>query len=231
MKTRSTMLGLAALTALSLSALAPTKASAWEGPEIRTGNGWGTVYSVGSEYRPWRPSWRPYFRPSYPQESCGCEAQTAYVPPPVYQAPSCGCEAPVRVIERIVERPVYVPVRVAVPVAVPVRVEVPVRVAVPVPYPVRVEVPVPVREQVGCNCEAPSHTTYVPAPAPVTESCNCEAPAPHYTPAPTSYTPAPGTYTPTVGQAGTTELPTRETWAPQPQDRQAVNYAAKDLQK
>jgi hypothetical protein len=228
MKSRSTIFALAALTTLSLAALAPTKASAWESVGMREGNAWrGMASQMGSEYSPWsggRPSWRPLYRPSYPtyipsHESCGCEAQTAYVPPPVYQAPSCSCEAPVRVIERFVDRPVYVPVEVPVRVAVPYRVEVPVRVAVPVPYPVRVEVPVPVREQVGCNCEAPSQTTYVPAPAPVTESCNCEAPAPStYTPSPTGRVLSP--------------VETRETWAPQqPYQQDRGNYAAKDLQK
>jgi hypothetical protein len=210
MKIRSTFLALAALTTLSLAALAPTQASAWGGGHGgghfggghyggghfgggHYGGGhhnWGGGYGRGyGGYHNWghygsgygyRPSY-PSYAPSYPvSERC----DYCEAPAPVYHAQEpCECEAQPEVVVK----------RVYVPVRVPVRVE--------VPYPVRVEVPVPVREA-PCDCEAPVRYT----PPPVEENCNCEAP----------------TYR------------TRETYAPrqQPyQDSQAVNYASKELEK
>jgi hypothetical protein len=125
MKTRSTILSLAALTMLSVSALAPTQASArgmgggfhgghFGGGHFGGGYGrgyhnWGN-YSGGYGY-----GWRPYFRPGYETSS-----YSYYVP---VQVP-----VPVRV-------EVPVPVQVAVPVPVQVAVPVPVQMAVPLQQP------------------------------------------------------------------------------------------------
>jgi hypothetical protein len=116
MKTRSTILSLAALATLSLSALAPTQASAWGmhggfgGGHFGGGHfgGYGGYHNWGGYggYRNWSGygyGWRPYFRPSY----------ASYGPP--------------------------------VQVAVPVQVPVPVQVAVPVQVPAPIQMPVPVQ--------------------------------------------------------------------------------------
>ncbi len=135
MKTRSTIFTLAALATLSLSALAPTQASAggmhggFGGGHFGGGHfgGYGGYHNwggYGRGYRYWGGygrgyGWSPYFRPSY---------ETSY-----------GFYEPVQV---------PVPVQVEVPVPVQVAVPVPVQVAVPVQQaiPVPVQVPVPVQQ-------------------------------------------------------------------------------------
>jgi hypothetical protein len=112
MKTRSTILTLAALATLSLSALAPTQASAWGMHGGFGGGHFGGGHFGGyGGYRNWGGyrgyGWNPYFRPSYASYGFYAPVQ---VPVPVQVA-------------------VPVPVQVAVPVAVPV----PTQVAVPVP--------------------------------------------------------------------------------------------------
>jgi hypothetical protein len=103
MKTRSTVFALAALTTLSVSALAPTQASAWGmhgcrggghsyGGDYRYsgGHGWGGMsrYSggYGGSYRTAetaeapRPYYRPRYATSYPSYA---PSQPAYDPAPV----------------------------------------------------------------------------------------------------------------------------------------------------
>jgi hypothetical protein len=62
MKIRSTILALSALTTLSVSALAPTQASAW-GRHGGYGGGYGGGHHFGGHFGGYRPM--SYFRPSY----------------------------------------------------------------------------------------------------------------------------------------------------------------------
>jgi hypothetical protein len=233
MKIRSTILSLAALATLSVSALAPTKASAWGmhggyGGGYHHFGGYGGYHhfggyggyhnwgSYGGGYRHvwsgYRPYWRPHYRPSY--GSYPTYVAPAYAPAPV--AAPCECEAPAPTTY-VAPAPVQQPCECEAPapivkrVYVPVQVPVPVRVEVPVPVRVPVPVAVPVVQQAApCSCEAPAPTAYVPPPAPAATPCNCEAPA-----APTSYSQAP--------QVAQTAAPS--------QDHRPVNYASTELQK
>lgn len=226
MNTRNTLLALAALTATSIAALAPTSASAWGmggyGHHMGMG-GYGHHMGGYGGYRPmyrnfgfgrsagfygndygrwnvWRP--RPVYTPTV-SENCECEAPVRYVPP---VAEHCACEAPAPVVHKV-----YVPVRV------PVRVEVPVpyRVEVPVPVRVPVRVYVPVKSAEPCDCEAPvvKRQTYV-APAPAsTEPCDCEEP---------------GVQRQTYAQPQEQEM---EGQQEEPSQDKTARYAARDLQK
>jgi hypothetical protein len=84
MKIRSTILALSALTTLSVSALAPTQASAW-GRHGGYGGGYGGGYHFGGRfggYRPmsyFRPSYRPYSSAAYTAMPEACDGE-AYSP-------------------------------------------------------------------------------------------------------------------------------------------------------
>jgi hypothetical protein len=141
MKARSTLFALAALTTLSVSALAPTQASAW-GLQGGYGGGFGHGYHFGGyrfggyntmnyfhpSYRPqywasapWRPAYRPtYSTPAYaPAPTVAyapAPAPTYYAPAPVYApAPTVAYAPP----PTVTYQPTYVPqaTYVAEPVA------------------------------------------------------------------------------------------------------------------
>jgi len=154
MKTRSTILAVAALATLSLSALAPTQALAWgHGWGHHYGHGWGHHYGYGHRWYGHR--WGYYGHRFY--RWSGYRSYGSYGGGYSYGQPSYGSyepEAPAPIIKRV-----YVPVEVPVEVPVPVR--------------------VPVREQ-ACGCE----TAYVPPPPPPpVDDCNCEGPVRTYAPA------------------------------------------------
>jgi hypothetical protein len=155
MKNCTSILALAALATLSISALAPSSASAWG---MRGGHGgyggghFGGHYGGGYRpmagyvrpsyfprqvYRHWYPS-RPYYSPSY----ATTYPAPSYAPAPVVSYQATPSYAPAQ------------PTYAVQPTAVP------------------------------CNCEAPAPQAYVP-PQPTAAPCNCEAPAPQaYVPPP-----------------------------------------------
>ena len=156
MKTRSTILSIAALATLSLSALAPTQALAWghgyghhfggyghHGYGHRWGGyghrSYGHRWGYGHRFYRWG-GYRSYGGYGYGGYSYAPRSYGSYEVEPV--------EVPVPVIKRV-----FVPVEVPVPVRVPVREE-------------------------ACGCE----TSYAPPPPPVEESCNCEGPTRTYAP-------------------------------------------------
>lgn len=146
MTARDTLLALAALTTLSLSALAPTSASASDFGQGFHGNGF---YGQDTPRR--GQIWAPQHR---------------HVDP-------CECETPVRHTYVPVRVPVYVPVKVKVPVYVPVKVKVPVYVPVKQAEPCDCEAPIPTR-QTYVPAPRPSHIEA--APQQTAEPCDCEEP-------------------------------------------------------
>jgi len=97
MQTRTTILALAALTVTSLSALAPTSASAWG-----MHGGYGSAHRFGSHfggYRPmsyFRPSYRPHIWASAPQRPYTSPVYRPYV---TYSAPTYLPVQPTRVVQ------------------------------------------------------------------------------------------------------------------------------------
>jgi hypothetical protein len=213
MKARSTILALAGLATLSLSALAPTQASAWGmggyGGGYGYGGGFGGYHTMHIGGLNWGGGgYRPYYRPSfgsYPTYAPAVTYQRSYFPRRIYTAEPCNGEAPV-----YHSTPHYAPATYA-----------------PAP---ETYAPAPQTYAPAPQEYAPAPQTYAPAPQAYTQAPQTYAPAPEtYAPAtaPQSYAPAPQAYAPQQQQG-------YEATAGQPQpsqDRNRVNYSSKELQK
>ena len=233
MNTRTSILALA-LASASISALATTSASAWEGAQHNVPPAVLAARIAQTGIAPPQVAAR-YVPPAILAAQIGQARIAAGLPTTVPGYAPCGCEAPTQqvyvpppVVERqtvVVEKKVFVPV----PVERKVYVQVPVE--------KKVYIQVPVVEQrpavAPCNCEAPAPQAYVPPPVvetPNTAPCECEAPAQQ-----TYAQPQEQTYVPP-------QVPTRvlRPLSPTPlpparheylQDRRPAAFASRELQK